>query len=165
MAIILSFILSEQNSCDTSRLSRIHLLKAQKTTSPRGPSLFVWAQPKSADFEWIWHHLVALTLHGLAPPPTCQIDRLLVELAVCNLLFHAPLLVLRPRTGWLMGGRGSQRGHHLLATQSLSLTLLRHLQPELVINPEVARTHISVSDDSVWMEKEYFFEKKKKNSN
>lgn len=107
-----------------------------------------------ADFQCIWHHLVALTLHILAPPPTCQIDRLLVELAVRNLLFHAPLLVLRPRAGRLVGSWRPQRGHHLLATQSLPLTLLRHLKPELVVHPEVARTHISVSDDSVWMEKE-----------
>lgn len=100
---------------------------------------------------------MALTLgvlNVLPPPPTCQIDRLLVELAVCNLLFHAALLVLRPRAGRLVGGGGPQRGHHLLATQSLAMTLLRHLQPELVVHPEVARAHISVSDDSVWTQRD-----------
>lgn len=138
------------DTCSFGRFGCSRLIKHQR--SQLSSFFFV-------DFECFWHHLVALTLYVLnvlPPAPTCLIDRLLVELAVCNLLFHAALLVLWPRAGGLVGGGGSQRSHHLLATQSLPLTLLRHLQPELVVHPKVARTHISVSDDSVWMDKDSF---------
>jgi len=98
----------------------------------------------------VWLHLVAEPAHDSPSPLTCLTRRggLLEELADRKLLLEPALLILGPGAGRLLRGGGPERGRHLLVAQGFPLTLLRHLQSELVVRPVVARAHISVADHS-----------------
>lgn len=80
--------------------------------------------------------------------PTCLKRSLVEKFAVCALLLDPAFVVLGARAAGVLRRRPAERGRHLLATQSLPVALLRHLQPELVVDAVVARPHIPVSDDS-----------------
>lgn len=81
---------------------------------------------------------------------TCLECSLLKEHSVGKLLLHPALLFLGPDLGLLLSGGGQQSGHYFLSAQGLPLTLLRHLQPELINHPVMTGPHIPMADHTVW---------------
>lgn len=110
--------------------------------------MFSWPQMIENTKKWFRCSLAPSSGGTSQRPLTCLKSSLLEKLAVRKLLLNPVLLVLAPGAGWLLRGRGTERGGHLFATQRFPLTLLRHLQSELVVRAIVARPDVSVSDYS-----------------
>lgn len=80
---------------------------------------------------------------------TCLECSLLEKHSVGKLLLHPALFFLGPDLGLLLSSRGQQSGHDFLPAQCLPLTLLRHLQTELIDHPIMAGPHVPVADHAV----------------